>query len=46
MRESRGAKADRLVREGKSVAQAAREAGVSEFWLQLRVDRQKIGVLK
>lgn len=46
MSESRGAKADRLIRDGKSVAQAAQEAGVSEFWLQLRIDRQKIGVLK
>ena len=46
MNESRGMKADRLIREGKSVAEAARISGVSQYWLQLRYDRQKIGVLK
>jgi len=43
---SRVSVADELIRKGKSVADAAKIAGVSEFWLQLRVDRSKIGVLK
>lgn len=44
MSESRAAKADRLIQEGKSVTIAAREAGVSEFWLRLRYNRSKVGV--
>ena len=44
--ESRAKIADKLIAQGKSVAQAALEAGVSQYWLQLRYDRQKIGVLK
>jgi len=42
---SRAAFADELIRKGKSVKEAARIAGVSEFWLGLRVDKSKIGVL-
>lgn len=45
MSESRGMKADRLIREGKTVAEAARIAGVSQFWLSLRVNRSRIGVV-
>lgn len=43
---SRARKADDYIRRGFSVANAARLSGVSEFWLRLRVDRSKIGVLK
>ena len=42
---SRAAFADELIRKGKSVKEAAQIAGVSEYWLQLRYDRNKIGVL-
>ena len=42
---SRAAFADELIRKGRSVKVASQIAGVSEFWLQLRVDRSKIGVL-
>jgi hypothetical protein len=39
--ESRGIKAVRLVKEGRSIAFAAKEAGVSEFWLGLVMERKK-----
>ena len=42
MRESRGVKAMRLVREGISVKEAAKQAGVSEFWLGLKQRRKSI----
>ena len=44
--ESRARKADDYIRRGFSVADAAQLSGISEFWLQLRVDRSKFGVLK
>lgn len=43
---SRSRKADEYIRRGFSVANAAQLAGVSEFWLQLRVGRSKIGTYK
>jgi len=43
---SRASIAEELIRKGVSVKDAARRSGVSEYWLQLRYDRQKIGVLK
>lgn len=43
---SRGRKADEYIRRGFKVADAAQLAGVSEFWLQLRVDKSKIGKMK
>ena len=39
--ESRGVKAIRLVKEGRSIALAAKETGVSEFWLTLVMEREK-----
>ena len=39
--ESRGVKAVRLVKEGRSIAVAAKEAGVSEFWLKLKWESKK-----
>ena len=42
---SRARKADDYIRQGLSVKDAARLSGVSEFWLNLRVNRSKIGVL-
>jgi molybdenum-dependent DNA-binding transcriptional regulator ModE len=35
----RAIKAVRLVRQGRSIAQAAKEAGVSEYWLRLKMDK-------
>ena len=43
---SRARKADEYIRRGFSVADAARLSGVSEFWLQLRVNRSRIGVVR
>ena len=43
---SRARKADNYIRQGLSVKEAARLSGVSEFWLQLRVNKSKIGVVK
>ena len=43
---SRARKADEYISRGLSVTEAARLSGVSEFWLQLRVNRSKIGVVK
>jgi len=42
---SRAALADELIQKGKSVKEAALISGVSEFWLGLRVQKSKIGVL-
>ena len=39
--ESRSRKAVRLVKEGRSIPFAAKEAGVSEFWLKLKMEREK-----
>ena len=43
---SRARKADDYIRRGFSVKDAAQLSGVSEFWLQLRVNRSRIGVVK
>lgn len=40
---SRSRKADEYIRRGFSVADAAQLAGVSEFWLRLRVNKSKVG---
>lgn len=43
---SRGAVADSLIGRGYSVKDAAEIAGVSEFWLRLRVDKSRVGKVK
>lgn len=43
---SRVRKADEYIRRGFSVKDAAQLAGVSEFWLALRVDKSRTGKLK
>lgn len=40
---SRAKAADNLIAQGRSVKDAAKIAGVSEYWLQLRVDKRKTG---
>ena len=43
---SRARKADEYIRRGLSVKDAAQLAGVSEFWLRLRVDKSRVGTVK
>jgi len=38
--ESRGVKAMRLVREGRSIEIAAKESGVSEYWLRSKMEKK------
>ena len=40
---SRARYADSLIAKGVDIATAAHIAGVSEFWLRLRVDKSRVG---